>query len=65
MKKEKKERHFIEQPVYPGGDKAMTAFIYKHLRYPKNALDSKIQGIVYLEYGIDYQGNVVETRVIQ
>lgn len=65
MKKEKERKHFIEQPHYPGGDKALTEFIYKNLRYPKLAAEAKLEGMVFLEYDIDFQGNVVETRVIQ
>lgn len=65
MKKEKERKHFIEKPTYPGGEKALTEFIYKHLRYPKMAVEAKVEGTVYIEYDIDYQGNVVETRILQ
>lgn len=65
MEREKKPKHFIQQPEYPGGPKELTKFIYENLRYPDEALKAKIEGSVYLEYDIDYRGNVVETRVIQ
>lgn len=65
MKKEKERKHFIENPTYPGGEKALTEFIYKHLRYPKLAVEAGVEGTVYIEYDIDYQGNVVETRLLQ
>ena len=65
MKKDINSKHFIQQPLYPGGDKAMTEFIYKNLRYPKDAMDNKVEGTVYIEYDIDYKGKVIETRVLQ
>lgn len=65
MEREKKPKHFIQQPEYPGGPKELTKFIYENLRYPTEAVKAKIEGSVYLEYDIDYRGNVVETRVIQ
>ncbi len=64
MKKEKKTL-FIHQPIYKGGPKELTKFIYSNLRYPQEAFDSGIEGTVYIEYDIDYQGNVVATRVVQ
>jgi TonB family protein len=65
MKKSLKKEQFIQQPVYVGGDKAMTAFIYQHLQMPAAALENNIEGTVYLKFGIDYKGNVIETTVLQ
>lgn len=56
---------FIYQPEYPGGPKALTGFIYQHLQYPQAALASGIEGVVYVEYDIDYKGKVVDARVLQ
>jgi protein TonB len=63
--RERKSKHFIHQPVYPGGQKALTEFIYQHLRYPDTALEVGAEGIVWVEYDIDFKGNVVATRVVQ
>ena len=65
MPRERKSKHFIHQPVYPGGQKALTEFIYQHLRYPDTALEVGAEGIVWVEYDIDFKGNVVATRVVQ
>jgi protein TonB len=65
MEREKKPKHFIQQPQYPGGSKELTKFIYSQLRYPKAALEAKLEGTVLIEYDIDYKGNVVDTRVLQ
>ncbi len=65
MEKEKKPKHFIQQPEFPGGPKELTKFIYAQLRYPTAALEAKVEGTVLVEYDIDYKGNVVDTRVLQ
>ena len=50
--------------MYPGGQKALNAFIYKHLQYPKEAGEAGIEGSVYLRYSIDPSGKVVDAKVI-
>lgn len=64
MQKEKKEKHFLKKPVYPGGDKALRQFVSDHLRYPQDALQRGIQGSVHLQYAIDHQGNTRHIKVI-
>lgn len=65
MEKDKKKTKFVYQPEYPGGPKALTKFIYENLRYPKAAFEANIEGTVYIEYDIDYQGIVVASRVLK
>lgn len=64
MAKDKKTL-FIHQPQFKGGPKELTKFIYANLRYPKEAFEAGVEGTVFIEYDIDYQGNVVATRVLQ
>ena len=61
---EKKPKHFIQQPEYPGGPKELTKFIYANLRYPAEALAAQLEGTVVVEYDIDFKGRVIDTRVI-
>ena len=65
MDKGNKTKHFIKQPIYPGGNEQFTKDIYSQIKYPQAALEAKIAGIVFLEYDINYQGIVVEVRVLQ
>jgi protein TonB len=65
MEKDKKKPLFINQPEYPGGMKALTKFIYDNLRYPQAALEAGIEGLVLIDYDIDYQGKVTAARVLQ
>jgi TonB family protein len=63
MKKERKEKDFIQLPQYQGGKKAYIEFIRQNLRYPKEALEAKIEGRVLVEYEIDDNGTVHNPRV--
>jgi TonB family protein len=65
MDSDKKLKHFIKQPTFPGGNEAFKQAIYGQLRYPQAAFDKKLEGIVFIEYGIDYKGNVTDVRVLQ
>lgn len=62
---EKEKKHFLKHPVYPGGPKAIAKFLSENLRYPKEALQAKLEGTVLVAYDIDHKGNVVETKVLQ
>ncbi|GAB4250336.1 MAG: hypothetical protein Kow0027_13680 [Saprospiraceae bacterium] len=65
MRKEAKDKEFIKKPVYKGGPKALKKFIGENLRYPKEALENKVEGTVYLNYDINYKGEVTDARVIK
>ena len=65
MAKERKDNSFIKKPVYPGGNKALRQFISDNLKYPKEALEQKVEGTVLVKYDIDYKGNVIDGKVIK
>ncbi len=65
MQKERKGKHFIKNPFYEGGLKAMREFISQNKKYPKAALQEKIEGTVYIKYTINYKGEVIETKVVK
>ncbi len=46
------------KPQFPGGRTAMIDFISKTLKYPKGALDNKIEGKILLKFIIDSIGKV-------
>lgn len=64
MKKERRDKNFIKKPIYPGGPAAMRTFIKENLKYPKTALEKKIEGTVSLKYTIDHNGKVIDTHII-
>ena len=64
MEKERKDGSFIKKPIYPGGNEAMRQFVKKNLKYPKEAIDKRIEGYVALKYEINYKGVVTKAKVI-
>ena len=64
MNTPKKDKHFIHKPVYPGGPKALWAFIRENLRYPKEALENNLSGVVRLRYTINSKGVVIATQIL-
>ncbi|MBL7904026.1 MAG: energy transducer TonB [Bacteroidales bacterium] len=63
-KKSRKERSFIRMPQYPGGNKAMHAFIAASLVYPPEALQNRIEGEVHVGYTVNNDGHVEDIHVI-
>lgn len=66
---EKKETHEMwdktftkaeVMPQFPGGDSAWAKFIVDSLRYPKTAMDKKIEGIVWVQFIVDPEGNLAD-----
>ena len=52
-------------PEYPGGMEAMYRFIQDNLKYPQLALESGIQGKVYLTFVVEEDGSVSNVRVLR
>lgn len=61
MKSSKKR--FLKLPEYPGGKEAFKAYIKSNLEYPKQALERRVQGIVFLSAQIDDNGDVLNVNV--
>jgi protein TonB len=53
----------VSKPVYPGGLTAMKKFVAEHLKYPKAALEAKVEGTVLIRYGLDYRGKVTDVTL--
>lgn len=63
MKKSRKPEQFIKTPGYPGGREALSKFIRHEMRYPKEALQNKIEGTVVVSYTFGEDGKVIQTKV--
>ena len=63
MTKKKKKKNFIEKHVYPGGNQALKHYIQKNLKYPKKAIENKIEGEVIVKFKISPLGKVFQTEV--
>ena len=61
---ERKDKHFLKQPIYKGGKAAMDRLLKQTMIYPEQAIKNKIEGSVYLKYTIDHKGKVAEAKVL-
>ena len=52
-------------PQFPGGEGAMMQFLAANMKYPKEAMDKKIQGRVILKFVITSTGKVGDITVVR
>ncbi|MDR2651356.1 MAG: energy transducer TonB [Prevotellaceae bacterium] len=62
---EKKQKHFLLQPTYPGGNKALSKFVSENLHYPEQAVQNNISGSVHLQYVVNDDGIVESVQVLK
>ncbi|MDR3286892.1 MAG: energy transducer TonB [Prevotellaceae bacterium] len=62
---EKKQKHFLVHPTYPGGNKALSEFISQNLHYPEQAAQNDISGSVHLQYVVTDDGFVESVQVLK
>jgi len=65
MQKKRKDNQFIKQAYYQGGNTAFRKFVAEQLKYPEEALENDIEGIVHLKIDIDHKGKVIGVKVMQ
>lgn len=56
---------FIKVPEYPGGKQALQAFINENLRYPQDALEQHVEGVVSVGYEVDDNGMIISSKIIK
>lgn len=54
-----------EQPRFPGGNDSMSAFISRNLKYPQEAMDNGIEGMVTVHFVVDKDGAITNIKVIK
>ena len=54
-----------EDPEFPGGENAMYKFIEDSMQYPRLAAENGISGKVYVTFGIDTDGTVLNPRLLR
>lgn len=56
----------VEQnPMFPGGDKALMAWLTKNLKYPASAQENGIQGRVLVQFVVNKDGSIVDPKVLR
>jgi protein TonB len=70
VKNDKKEDNkvydFTEiEPVFPGGVQAMYEWLSRNVSYPSFAIESNVEGTVYVSFVINKQGQVSDVQIIR
>lgn len=55
----------FQMPEFPGGKEALMEFIQKNKRYPEKAKNEGVKGKVYVEFIIEKDGSITNTRIIK
>ena len=54
-----------EVPIFPGGDQALLEYISENLEYPNEAMNSGIQGRVFVQVIVEPDGSISNAKVIR
>ena len=52
-----------EMPLFPGGDKALMAYINEHINYPEVAKENNIQGRVFVKFCVTSKGTIDQISI--
>ncbi len=57
---------FVEEmPEFPGGQESMYKFIAQNMKYPQYAVESNIQGKVYVRFIVEADGRITNVNVVR
>jgi TonB family protein len=59
------KKKFLKLPRYVGGSKTFKDFIANNLQYPKEAMETGVEGSVVVGYEINDNGDVVSPHVLK
>jgi TonB family protein len=51
-------------PAYPGGQSSLENYITDNIEYPQQAIDNNTEGTVYVQFGVDENGNVSNVSTV-
>lgn len=54
-----------EMPEFPGGPEALYPYIRKILRFPEQAVEEGIEGVVYLTFVVETDGKISNVNVLR
>lgn len=55
----------VENPAeFPGGQSEWTRYLQKNLRYPDDAIDNGVGGVVRVQFIVDKEGNISEVQTV-
>ncbi len=58
--------HFVDiMPQFPGGQRALSSFLASNLKYPNQALQSRVEGTVFIGFVVDKNGNIMNIKILK
>lgn len=51
-------------PSFPGGEAGLAQYLSRSIRYPNIAAENGIEGLVVVQFVVDYEGNIKDVKVI-
>ncbi|MEZ4755710.1 MAG: energy transducer TonB [Flavobacteriales bacterium] len=54
-----------QMPEFPGGKEALFAYIGKNLKYPEQAQEEGIEGVVYVTFVVETDGKITGVQVLR
>lgn len=52
-------------PQYPGGEKARTKYMIGAVKYPTEAKEKGIEGVVYISFIVEKNGTITNVKVVK
>ena len=56
---------FFRKAEFPGGQQALDTFLHNELKYPKEALDNEIHGVVMVQFLVSKDGTLNNIKIIR
>lgn len=53
------------QPSFPGGDEALMQYLADNVRYPENAAEMGIEGVVTVEFTVKADGSIADAKIVR
>lgn len=57
--------HVVEDPIFPGGRKALLAYLSDNIHYPEEAKKAKVEGRVFVTFVVTKQGLIKGIKVLK
>lgn len=53
-----------EMPIFPGGEKALVAFLKKNIKYPAAAIKAQVGGTVFIQFVVSKTGLITKVHPV-
>ncbi len=54
-----------EQPLFRGGEKARMRYLVDEINYPQQAMEEKIEGVVFIQFVVEKDGSISNVVVLR